>query len=123
MKYLFLSLLIAAVLPMTAKAHVMTQEEIMCQKAAQKVANVFFDKYVEDTKKQMESELEPGDVLNPEDLPGGLESLDSQDNVFSFGWGERQECSCGMDVKTKVSKDRKSCSGKVVDSSVGCDCG
>ena len=107
---------------------VQAKSKDICEEAAWKVVSPYFEKYTNQTKAEFDqanSELgedeEP--IWTEDDLPGGLDLVQQLDDVYSFGWGERQECACGVDVTTQKSADGKSCSAKVNKKTHSCECG
>lgn len=94
-----------------------------CDAAAKKAANEYFDQYIEDFREEATKNLEPGEQLNEDDLPGGLDLQSIEGSSYYFGFGERQECACGFTVKTKLNQKRTWCYGKVDVKSFSCECG
>ena len=85
--------------------------------------NPYFDSYARRFEVSARAELAEGEEYDDANTPGGLEIQQNMGEVISFSWAERQECSCGVDVRTKKSLDGKSCKVRIDRKSQGCECG
>jgi hypothetical protein len=121
MKAIISSLILVLAMPVLAQSKKKPVD--ICEKAAWEVVNPFFAKYTEKRISEMKADLENGDEFDESDAPGGLSLESVEDNTYLFGWGEMQECSCGVEVDTKKSSDGKSCNADVNVETQSCECG
>lgn len=126
MQKLLMLFSLTMILGMNAQAAV---SKDICATKVDAAINKYFDRYVDLAREQLQEQADENEEeLNLDALPGGLTLFESKlvknKEIYTYSWGENEECACGVDVIGTLSKNGKTCkSAKVDENTQSCDCG